>query len=204
MKLTYKNIVTLGFIALAVFFITWSFKAYWDIKIREMPTPLPPSHEKLSVLDLFPPPKPEVRAKDWSKVGVYHNSMGHYRVDYPAGNFGIDPDTEKDKVDLKGIEFSENNDNGIRRIDITVSSVTTATSALQALLEVKDGTGKNEYIFEKMITIDGYPAAMGHLGWGDQEVPDIKIVFLLKDHYIFMIYSEYVDHERVWKSFRFE
>ncbi len=55
-----------------------------------------------------------------------------------------------------------------------------------------------------MITIDTYPAAMGHLYWNGVEILDVKMVYFIKDRELYSILSEYVDHERIWNSFRFE
>lgn len=198
---TYKKISILILASVSIGFFVWFFVIHQEVKMSDILILPPPQQEKIPAVDYKSPPNPDVRAKDWSKIGIYHNQVGHYWINYPEGNFRIDADAEKDKIDLRGIEFWENS--GSREI-IIVTQPTTATSALQALMDVKDGKGRNEYIFEKMITIDKYPAAMGHLNWNGHEVQDVKMVYFIKDEELYMIYSEYIDHNRIWNSFKFE
>lgn len=182
-----------------VFIIGFVIILFWAWSLEVPPPPI--LQKTYSLSDYMEPPKLEIRARDWDMVGVYYNLIHHYTVEYPAAGFIIKSESKDPKYDQRGIDFGGIRDP--RRITIITES-TTATSALQAFLDVKDGMGRNEYIFEKMITIDKYPAAMGHLYWNGVEIPDVKMVYFIKDRELYTILSEYVDHERVWNSFRFE
>lgn len=152
--------------------------------------------------DLITSPKPEVLERDWNKVGVYHDPLDHYRVDYPAGNFTITPGTDA-KEALSGIRFFTAD--AYREISIHVFSTHATTSALQALLDRKWDNGKSQRMFEKNITIDGNIAVVGHwTWWDDKEFPERKTLFFVKDQKLYVIETAYVDHERIWNSFKFE
>ncbi len=146
--------------------------------------------------DISQPPLPEVKARDWDTVGTYHNPVYSYTVEYPATNFSINPEDVSAK-DPSNIVFGDNT--GSRSI-VIASYTTKVTDPYQML-----GRYKNQFVFEKEITIDGYPAVVAHWIWDDgKEFPDAKAVLFIKDGYEYEIRTEYVDHERIWKSFRFD
>jgi hypothetical protein len=143
----------------------------------------------------------EIEAKDWDTIGVYHNPVYRYSVDYPATNFSID--SELSEKDSSSVVFSTALGNGdSRHISFNVNP-TTNTDPHQILerLGLKEGQAG----VDKDTIIDGYPAVVTHWVWDNgTESPDIKAVFFIKDGYEYSIGTEYVDHERIWKSFRFD
>lgn len=155
-----------------------------QVQISDNEDPMMPKRE----------PKPEVKAKDWDIVGVYHNIRYGFRVEYPAGNFIRSPEIHA--APEHGEVFLEKE--GLRYISF-YGKPANDTNACQAIIEEN-----NQWIFEKSVSIDGRSAVVMHELWQGKESPEIKLGCVMENETAYFIHTEYVDHERIWNSFRFE
>lgn len=141
--------------------------------------------------------KPQVLS-DYSVVKIdeekkrFINVKSGYQIDIPS-NFGFGVG------DNVGVYFMLPFNGPGPGISV-YSSTTTDNSIIKNILDPNNGT------FEKNIKIDCVSAVIKHSGninSNGEEFPDNKYAYFSHGGYDYIINTTYVDHEKVWGSFKF-
>ena len=128
----------------------------------------------------------------WKRTSIFSNKEHSYRVEYPAV-LALNPDSTLDSISF---------DDQSHRSSFNVSVINaTSFSSLDAFLKEFAPTGMR---LEKRIKIDGYDAIITSNSSDRDEKKDILFATFIKDKNLFGIRTQCIDHERIWKSFKFE
>ena len=161
--------------------------------------------EQNPAADLFrnPQQSSELSVQDeWTKTATYHNEKYGYTVVYPSLYLSAQT-TIPEKV------YFIDSQSGSGRMFIEVKPTIYSTADQE--LDAKNSTFHSNDFLERRIRISGYDAIVTYPvskadAFPDQveTFPNEKTVLFIKDRNLFRMSTSYIDHERIWNSFRFE